>query len=84
MSCERAEKCGFLAYCEETGKKSAAKGFATMFCEGDKSEDCKRLKVCHELGADKVPKNMLPTGMPISGTTKDGWSDKVMEIIKRR
>lgn len=84
MACTRAEECGFVPYCEEMGKKSAARGFAKMYCQGDMADQCVRMKICKSLGKDQVPQNMMPNGMMLPGTSNASWGAKVMEIVKAR
>ena len=49
---------------------------------GDKQDErtCKRVsKVLG--GPHKVPVNMMPTGMPMFGSSKKDWSDEVKVLL---
>ncbi|MBN2603111.1 MAG: hypothetical protein JXA91_03145 [Candidatus Thermoplasmatota archaeon] len=35
-------------------------------------------------GPDKVPANMMPNGSPLTGTTSDGWSDDVKNVLSEK
>ena len=52
-------------------KKFALQGFIRTFCEGPKQAECIRKKINKALGGpSKVPVNMMPKGMALSGTSK--------------
>jgi hypothetical protein len=81
--CEKLSACAFFKeYSNNSELSLALKGFANMYCKGDKQEVCIRKKVSKLLGgADKVPVNMMPNGFPIRGTDDSNWSDDVKKII---
>jgi hypothetical protein len=81
--CERIQKCTFFkAYMDDTSKKLALEGFALMYCKGEKQNVCIRKKVCDILGAEKVPVNMMPNGVPISGSDDSLWSAEVKQAMR--
>jgi hypothetical protein len=82
--CEKLSTCEFMkVYSNEESRKLALAGFVRTFCKGPDQNGCLRKKVSKELGgSDRVPKNMMPTGRPLSGTTDEKWSEDVKRIIK--
>ena len=57
-------------------------GFVRAYCKGDKQDECIRKKVSKALGGPhKVPVNMMPTGMPLFGTTRKDWPDEVKALL---
>lgn len=78
--CENLEKCPFVAYCNQHDAETSAKGFIHMYCKGAKMDNCIRLRLCHKFSRDVVPKNMMPNGFPLSGTSKDGWSEQALNF----
>ena len=78
MQCANFEKCPFVKYCDEVGKQTAVAGFITMYCKGDRMSSCVRLKLCSAFSREVVPKNMMPNGFPISGTSRDGWDERAI------
>ncbi|HMK47281.1 MAG TPA: hypothetical protein VK436_11705 [Methanocella sp.] len=83
-ACDRLDKCPFVqVYGKDEKRKYAIIGFINAYCKGDKQGACIRKKVSKELGGpEKVPKNMMPTGLPISGTTVGEWPENVLNIVK--
>ena len=81
--CDKLEACAFFkTYETEPGRELALKGFISTYCKGEKQAECVRKIISQKLGgADKVPVNMMPNGMALSGTGKDDWSKEVLEII---
>jgi hypothetical protein len=41
-------------------------------------EECVRLRLSSTFGKDVVPKNMMPNGYPLPGTTKDDWAKEAL------
>ncbi len=82
--CEKLATCAFVkAYENDESRKLALKGLVNMYCKGDKQNQCIRKKVSKALGGpEHVPKNMMPTGLPLSGTSKDDWSEEVLNAMK--
>lgn len=80
--------CGNLANCKffrryknYENKKYALMGFVRAYCKGDKQDECLRKKVSKALGGPRsVPSNMMPSGLPVFGTTKEDWSDEVKAL----
>ncbi|MCW4028820.1 MAG: hypothetical protein NWE92_04145 [Candidatus Bathyarchaeota archaeon] len=85
LMCERCEKfstCVFVArYEADVEKQFALWGFIRLFCLGEKRRECALLKIAESLGADKVPANMMPNGLPLSGTTRDGWALEIQALL---
>ncbi len=83
--CDKLATCEFFKiYSNDEGKKLALAGFVRMYCKGDKQNVCLRKIVSKELGGSQfVPKNMMPTGKPLSGSNDDGWSAVVREVLRR-
>lgn len=81
--CEKLEACMFFkTYQKEQQRAAALKGFITMYCKGTKQNEYTRKKVAKALGGgDKVPVNMMPNGMALSGTDKKAWPKEVTDII---
>ncbi|HWQ65774.1 MAG TPA: hypothetical protein VN372_02770 [Methanospirillum sp.] len=77
--CERLQKCPF--YNEYKDKKALANvlgKYIDQYCKGDKKGDCIRMKIAVKFGPEKVPINMTPAGIPVLGTSRDGWSDEAI------
>jgi len=72
--CKNLSGCGFVKYCEESQKDQSVNGFISIYCKGPRMADCVRLKLCNQFGKVVVPKNMMPNGFPIPGTSKGDWS----------
>ncbi|MBN2436910.1 MAG: hypothetical protein JXK07_16745 [Spirochaetes bacterium] len=80
--CKNLEKCNFFkTYENDSKRKLSLEGFVYTYCRGEKMNECKRLKMCDALGKENVPKNMMPNGLPLSGTDKSDWSEKVLELL---
>ena len=84
--CENLATCAFFrTYQNEPGLEVALKGFISLYCKGDRQDDCVRKKVSKALGGPQnVPANMMPNGTPLTGTTRDGWSNEVLEVLNVR
>ena len=81
--CESLENCPlFRRYQRDENKKYALIAFIKAYCKGEKQAECVRKKVSKALGgADKVPTNMMPSGLPVFGTLKDNWPDEVKALL---
>ena len=80
--CDKLEACAFfLEYESDSSKKLAPKGFVQKYCKGDNQEQCIRKKVVAALGRENVPVNMMPNGLPLSGTLDQDWTEDVKKII---
>jgi hypothetical protein len=81
--CANLEKYAFFKqYQNDDDKKYALMGFVRSYCRGDKQDMCVRKKVSKTLGGpDKVPLNMMPTGLPLFGTTKKDWPEEVKALL---
>ena len=81
--CESLENCAlYRKYKSYENKKYALMGFVRAYCKGDKQAECIRKKVSKALGgSNKVPVNMMPSGLPVFGTLKDDWPDEVKALL---
>jgi hypothetical protein len=84
--CEKLANCAFFKeYEKDEERKLALRGFANMYCRGDKQDICIRKKISKLLGgAEFVPVNMMPNGLPLKGTSSENWSDDVKNIMKNQ
>ena len=82
--CGNLENCAFFKhYQNDEEKKHSLMGLVKKYCKGDRQDECVRVKVYMELGdQDKVPENMMPSGLPLFGTTNENWTEQVKEIAK--
>jgi hypothetical protein len=82
--CERMPGCEFFRiYGSDEDKKLALAGFVRMYCKGDAQSTCMRKMVSKDMGGPQhVPKNLMPTGRPLSGTTSEAWPEDVKKVIK--
>ena len=80
--CKNLVNCSFMkAYENSEEHKLSLKGFVSLYCKGEKTEDCKRLQICNTIGKERVPVNMMPNGFPLPGTSKDGWDPEALKMI---
>jgi hypothetical protein len=81
--CESLENCPlFRRYRRDENKKYALIAFIKAYCKGEKQAECVRKKVSKALGGpNKVPTNMMPSGLPVFGTLKDNWPDEVKALL---
>lgn len=82
--CENLASCAFFKeYESDEGKKTALQGFVNIYCKGDKQGDCVRKKVSKALGGpEHVPVNMMPNGLPLSGTSDADWPEEVKNAVR--
>lgn len=83
--CENLEKCSFFNhYQTHPSKQLALKGFVNLYCKGRKMDVCIRKQICHALGgAEHVPKNMMPNGRALEGTSNDNWEEPVIDVLEK-
>lgn len=81
--CESLENCAlFRKYKSDENKKYALMGFVKAYCKGNMQGECVRKKLSKALGgSDKVPTNMMPSGLPVFGTMKDDWPAEVKALL---
>ena len=81
--CESLENCAFFRkYNSDENKKFALIGFVRAYCKGDMQAECVRKKLSKALGgSDKIPTNMMPSGLPVFGTMKDDWPAEVKALL---
>ena len=81
--CQNMSRCSFfIAYANNDGHKAAVSGFIRLYCRGEKQHACVRKKVSSAVGGpEKVPSNMLPNGVPVSGTNSSSWSEEVKRAL---
>ncbi|MHA2252967.1 MAG: hypothetical protein ACXAD7_21570 [Candidatus Kariarchaeaceae archaeon] len=82
VDCANLGGCNFFrTYTNDAFRQLALKGFVNKYCKGDNQEKCVRKIICEQLGNSKfVPPNMMPNGFPLSGSTRDDWSDEVLYL----
>lgn len=76
--CKNLAGCSFVNCCKEFNKTTGINGFINMYCQGSRMEECVRLRLSSTFGKDVVPKNMMPNGYPLPGTTKDDWAKEAL------
>ncbi len=78
--CEKLDNCAFVGCCDQYEKSTAAKGFISMYCKGSKMNACIRKKLAGAYGKEIVPKNMMPNGAPLPGTTQADWDEHALHF----
>lgn len=84
MECANLKGCSFIkAYQSDTrlGLALAIQSYIKNYCNGDKESICLRKKIKQQLGADKVPTNMMPSGHPVPNTSINDWHDDVFPVL---
>lgn len=76
MDCKNLAGCAFVGCCEQYSSSTSVQGFVNMYCKGSRMSECVRLRLSEKCGKLVVPKNMMPNGYPLPGTTKEGWSSE--------
>lgn len=86
MDCENMPKCTFLSTPAPNKEvELATAGFIRLYCKGGMRERCVRRTVARSLGDPaRVPANMMPNGLPISGTDDSKWPSEVRILAVRR
>lgn len=81
--CENLENCPlFRKYRSEENKNYALVAFIRVYCKGNKHGECVRKRLIKALGGpDKIPINMMPSGLPVFGTIKDDWPEEVKALL---
>lgn len=80
--CKNLSSCGFVKCCEEFEKEASVNGFIQMYCKGKRMGECVRLRLCDKYGKVVVPKNMMPNGYPLPGTSKEDWPEQAIRPSK--
>lgn len=80
--CPNLAACPFVKHCNENDASTSVKGFITMFCKSDRQDECIRKLLCEKYSKAVVPLNMMPNGRPLSGSTKDHWSEEALNYRK--
>ncbi len=80
--CDNLENCPlFRKYKNCENKNYALTGFIRAYCKDDKYVDCVRRKLSKALGGpERIPANMMPSGLPVFGTFRDDWSAEVKAL----
>ena len=83
--CANMKQCTFFQmYAREEKYRAAVSGFIRMYCRGQKQDVCVRKRVGAQVGGpQRVPANMLPTGLPLFGTTSGDWPDEVKRASRK-
>ena len=86
MECENMPKCSLLNMAPPNREVGLAQqGFIRLYCRGGMKEKCVRRTVARSLGDPaRVPPNMMPNGLPISGTDDSNWPSEVKILAIRR
>jgi hypothetical protein len=84
--CQNMKVCSFfIAYGAKHENKTAVAGFVRLYCRGERQDQCVRKAVSKALGGPHtVPANMLPNGLPMTGTTDKDWSDDIKKAVRRK
>lgn len=84
--CPNVPVCTFFkAYGNDQRYERELSGFFLLYCLGDRQGRCLRKDAGRRLGApEKVPANMLPNGLPVSGTDDSEWSEEAKDAAGRR
>ncbi|HAR63599.1 MAG: hypothetical protein DKM50_07825 [Candidatus Margulisiibacteriota bacterium] len=83
MECSNLMTCSFVkTYQNDPVVSIGVKGYITSYCKGDKESSCLRKKISQQLGKDKVPTNMMPSGRPVPNTKSMDWQDNLFPILK--
>ena len=83
--CANMDRCSFFTrYGRDEDKSLAIAGFLRKYCRGPQQGDCMRKEVSAILGGpENVPANMLPNGLPMSGTSTESWPEAAKEVRRR-
>jgi len=75
----------FQVYGADEAYKKAVSGFVLLYCRGDRQGKCVRKEIGRLLAdARRIPPNMLPNGLPLTGTDDSGWSSEVKAALRDR
>lgn len=80
--CEIIKRCNFVReYGRDERYVDALNGFLRQYCQGHRSSTCRRKILADRFGSpDFVPANMLPNGLPVSGTSTESWPESAKRI----
>lgn len=83
--CDNLSVCTFFrTYGDDERYRRAVSGFILLYCQGERQDRCVRKDVGMKLGGSrKVPANMLPNGLPLTGTDDSSWSEDVKGVVGR-
>lgn len=79
MDCPNLAACPFVKYCKENNATTSVNGFILMYCQGERQSACVRKQLCEKFGKQVVPKDMMPNGLPLPGSVKEGWSEEALD-----
>jgi len=84
--CRNISRCTFFEIKPENRiQELALSGFAKLYCRGAMQDQCIRKSVGYALGGpDKTPRNMMPNGHPLSGSSDSDWPAEVKAFLARR
>lgn len=84
--CTSLGKCTFFSIkARDQAQALALAGFIKVYCKGPKQDQCLRRFVGRTLGGpDKIPLNLLPNGLPLSGTSGSDWPADVKISLSRK
>lgn len=82
-NCKNLENCFFFReYNNDPSRRLALRGFVNIYCQGSRQHKCIRKKISKKLGGPQnVPCNMMPNGSPLSGTSRDDWTEDVFQVL---
>lgn len=83
--CENLRRCSFFEIMTRKHKQELAlAGFKKIYCLGEKQNQCMRKIVAKELGPEFIPMNMMPNGLPLTGTDDSEWEPELKTFIRDR
>lgn len=78
--CEKLANCPFFkAFHDKKTLAPVLEMYFSDYCRGKKQDICVRKKIAKKFGPEKVPVNMTPAGVPVLGTSKDGWPPEALK-----
>ncbi len=78
--CQNLSGCSFVNCCKEYSKADSVQGFINLYCKGNKMTQCVRRKIAMQIGKEHVPKNMMPNGLPLPGTSREDWTEQAIHF----
>lgn len=80
--CAIINRCSFFReYGKDEQYAFALEGFLRQYCQGHRESICMRKMLADRFGSpDFVPANMLPNGLPVSGTSTESWPESAKRI----
>jgi hypothetical protein len=80
--CNLIKTCPF-ANCEPSFHQlNSIDHFIHDYCNGEKNNECIRIKLGSRNGGIHVPTNMMPNGLPLPGTNRRDWDEVALEYKK--